>query len=335
MAAPVAGMVLWLERKHALEAWLTTARVLLPSYAMEERRPFAFTLSHSISPLLPLVLLWLVCVVLRGPEWPRFERVLLATGAAVNLAALLAQGKALPYQRYPMMALLLPLIAVDLMTAWRKRGAVRYVAWAGLCCGCMVLAPLALVKVIRFDARPQEFDAMLSADLRNLQAGELSGRVQCLDTIQDCLPTLYTMRLLPATGMLGDVALFGPSDQPVVGATRRRFFDEVKAKPPLVFIVVSGLFLDGTSGYRKLDAWPEFAQWLNAHYKLEVERTPPHIIRWWSRPQPPAGYRIYLEKPATAIEKPAARSGEAEDGSDAPLRGGIRPFYRVSAHFTR
>jgi Dolichyl-phosphate-mannose-protein mannosyltransferase len=307
MAAPVAGMVLWLERKHAFGAWLATARVLLPSYAMQERRPFSFTLSHSISPLLPLVLLWLLCVVLRGPEWPRFERVLLATGAAVNLAALLAQGKALPYQRYPMMALLLPLIAVDLMTACRKRGAVRCVAWAGLCCGCMVLAPLALVKVNRFDARPQEFDAMLAADLRNLHAAELNGRVQCLDTIQDCLPTLYTMRLLPATGMLGDVGLFGPSDQPVVGATRRRFFDEVKAKPPLVFIVVSGLFLDGTSGYRKLDAWPEFAEWLNAHYKLEVERTPPHLIRWWSRPQAPAGYRIYVEKPATAIEKSASQ----------------------------
>jgi hypothetical protein len=171
----------------------------------------------------------------------------------------------------------------------------------------MVLAPLSLVKVNRFDARPQEFDAMLAADLRNLHAGELSGRVQCLDTIQDCLPTLYTMRLLPATGMLGDVALFGPSDQLVVGATRRRFFDEVKAKPPLVFIVVSGLFLDGTSGYRKLDAWPEFAQWLNAHYKLEVQRTPVHMIRWWSRPQAPAGYRIYVEQPAAAIEKPASQ----------------------------
>jgi dolichyl-phosphate-mannose-protein mannosyltransferase len=305
MAVPVAGMVLWLERKHALGAWLTTERVLLPAYAMQERRPFGFTLSHSISPLLPLVLLWLLCVALRGPGWPRFERALLATGAAVNLLALLAQGKALPYQRYPMMAFLLPLIALDLTTAWRKRGAARYVAWTGLCCGCMVLAPLALVKVHRFDARTQEFDAMLAADLRNLHAGELSGRVQCLDTIQDCLPTLYTLRLLPATGTLGDVELFGPSDRPVVAAARRRFLHEVEAKPPLVFIVVSGLFLDDTSGYRKLDAWPEFAEWLNAHYRLEVERAPTRMVRWWSRPQAPAGYRIYIEKPAATIEKPA------------------------------
>jgi hypothetical protein len=296
MAAPVSGMLLWLERKHALAAWLTKERMLLPSYAMQERRPFGFTLSHSISPLLPLVLLWLLCIVLRGPSWPRFERLLIATGAAVNLAALLAQGKALPYQRYPMLAFLLPLIALDLTTAWRRRGAVRYVAWAGICCGCMVLAPLTLVKVHRFDGRPQEFDAMLAADLGTLHAGELSGRVQCLDTIQDCLPTLYTLRLLPATGTLGDVELFGSPKEAAVAASRRQFLREVETKPPLVFIVVSGFFLDGASGYRKLDAWPEFAQWLNAHYTLQVERTPPHLVRWWSRPQPPAGYRIYVRK---------------------------------------
>jgi hypothetical protein len=306
MAAPVAGMLMWLERKHALEAWLMTQRVLLPSYAMQERRPFAFTLSHSISPLLPLVLLWLVCVVLRGPAWPHFERLLIATGAALNLVALLVQGKALPYQRYPMLAFLLPLIALDLMTAWRRRGVVRCVACAGVCCGCLVLAPLALVRVHRFVAEPQEFDAMLAADLRNLHAGNLSGRVQCLDTIQDCLPTLYTLRLLPATGMLGDVNLFGPSGQAVVETSRRRFLHDVETKPPLVFIVVSGFFLDGTSGYRKLDAWPEFEQWLNAHYTLEVERTPPHLVRWWSRPQLPAGYRIYLFEPAAALWEPAA-----------------------------
>jgi hypothetical protein len=304
MASPVAGMLLWLERKHALGAWITTQRVLLPSYAMQERRPFGFTLSHSISPLLPLVLLWLLwlfCVGLRGPSlWPRFERLLLATGAALNLLALLAQGKALPYQRYPMLAFLLPLIALDLTTAWgkEKRAAVRAVAWAGICCGCLVLAPLALIKVNRFVAKPQEFDAMLAADLGSLKAHDLSGRVQCLDTIQDCLPTLYTLHLLPATGTLGDVNLFGPSGRPVVEMSRRRFLQEVEAKPPLVFIVVSGFFLDGTSGYRKLDAWPAFEQWLNDHYTLEVERTPLHPVRWWSRPQPPAGYRIYLLKQA-------------------------------------
>jgi hypothetical protein len=90
--------------------------------------------------------------------------------------------------------------------------------------------------------------------------------------------------------------LFGSPKEAAVAASRRQFLREVETKPPLVFIVVSGFFLDGASGYRKLDAWPEFAQWLNAHYTLHVERTPPHLVRWWSRPQPPAGYRIYVRK---------------------------------------
>jgi hypothetical protein len=92
----------------------------------------------------------------------------------------------------------------------------------------------------------------------------------------------------------------------VVTALRRQFLHSVETKPPLVFIVVSGLFLDGTSGYRKLDAWPEFEQWLHAHYSLKVERTPPHLVRWWSRPQQPARYRIYIWSPAAAICTPAA-----------------------------
>jgi hypothetical protein len=56
------------------------------------------------------------------------------------------------------------------------------------------------------------------------------------------------------------------------------------------------LFLDGASGYRKLDAWPALKQWLDANYTLETERKPQQPVRWWSRAQPPAGYRIYIWK---------------------------------------
>jgi hypothetical protein len=303
MAVPLACMLLWLEHKHALDAWVAVERVFLPYYASQERRGFGFTLSHSISPLLALVLFWLLCAALRGPAWPRFERLVVATAAILSLAALLAQGKALPYQRYPMMAFLLPLIALDLTTAWSRGGSgrrlARCVALGGLCCGCLVLAPLALVKVHRFDARPQEFDAMLTADLSRVDGG-LGGRVQCLDGIQECLPTLYSMRLLPATGMLSDQTLFDSGKGSAVQILRQRFEREVTARPPLVFVVVSGFSLDSVKGYQKLEAWPAFERWLNANYTLRVERTPPHLVRWWGRAQQPAGYRLYVLKPGTA-----------------------------------
>jgi hypothetical protein len=308
MAVPPMCMLLWLRSKGALAAWVAMERFLLPNYATQERRPFGFTLSHSISPLLALVLFWLLCVALRGPAWPRFERLLLATAALLSLAGLLAQGKGLPYQRYPMMAFLLPLIALDLTTAWNGRGSgrpvARYAALGGLCCGCLVLAPLALVKVHRFDATPQEFDAMLTADLRRVPA-DLSGRVQCLDTIQECLPTLYSMRLLPATGILTDQPLLDAVNGPAVEILRERFAREVTARPPLVFVVVSGFFLDGVKGYQKLEAWPAFDRWLSANYTLTVERMPTHLVRWWGRAQQPAGYRLYVLKPrAAAVQIP-------------------------------
>jgi hypothetical protein len=149
-----------------------------------------------------------------------------------------------------------------------------------------------VVKVHRFDARPQEFDAMLTADLRRVD-GDLSGRVQCLDAIQECLPTLYSMDLLPATGMLSDQPLFDAAKRPAV------------ERPPLVFVVVSGFSLDSVKGYQKLEQWPAFERWLNANYTLIVERTPPHLVRWWGRAQQPAGYRLYVLKPgAAATEMP-------------------------------
>jgi hypothetical protein len=296
MAVPLAAMLLWLGHKHSLDAWLATQRVLLPYYASLERRPLSFTLMHSIAPLLSLVLLWLLCVVLRGPAWPRFERWLVIVAVLLNLLSFLVQGKALPYQRYPMLAFLLLLIGLDLTTAWRasdemQRKSARYIALVGLAYGCLVMAPRALIRIHRFVAKPQEFDAMLAEDLRHV-GGDLNRRVQCIDTINDCLPTLDTMQLEPATDVLSDLYLFGPEKQPAVLRLRQRFLDTVEARPPAAFVVVSGFFLEGVSGYQKLDTWPVFEQWLHAHYTLAAERTPPHPVRWWGRPLPPARRRV-------------------------------------------
>jgi Dolichyl-phosphate-mannose-protein mannosyltransferase len=309
MAVPLAAMLLWLAHKHALDAWLATERVLLPYYASLDRQSLGHSLAHSISPLEPLAGLWLLCVMLRGPVWLRFERVLIAAAVLLSLLALLAQAKPLPYQRYPLLAFLLLLIGLDLTTAWRARGGVkrnmpRYIALAGLGYGCLVMAPRALLRIHHFVAQPQEFDAMLAADLRQV-GGDLNRRVQCIDTINECLPTLDTMRLEPATGVLYDLYLFGPEKQPAVVQVRQRLLNAVEARPPAVFVVVSGFFLEGMSGYQKLDTWPAFEQWLNAHYTLAAERMPPHLVRWWGRPQPPSGYRLYvLKPPAAALEIP-------------------------------
>jgi hypothetical protein len=264
--------------------------------------------------------------------------MLLATAAAVSLAGLLAQGKALPYQRYPFLAFLLGLMATDLATAWSAgrpgstgtpagattatgataaTGARRAAAWtglAGLAAGVLVLAPLSLARVHRFVARPEAMDALLTADLLRLndpgqgpgqgsgqgndlgriRRGRLSGRVQCLDSIEDCLAVLDRLELLPATPVLGDQALLDPRPLPAVALVRRRFLAAVADRPPLVIVVVSGYALETADGYRKLDRWPALAAWLTGHYTLVAERRPPGELRWWSRPRPQPGYRLYV-----------------------------------------
>jgi uncharacterized protein YqgC (DUF456 family) len=300
MAVPLGAMLLWLAHKGAWQAWIATERLILPYYALMDRRPLGFTFSHSISPLAALVVLWIVCLLLRGPQWPWFERLLVATAIVVNLAGLLAQGKALPYQRYPMLVFLLLLIALDLSTTFERQDArgraSRWAAIVGLCCGCFVIAPIALARVHRFVGKRQELDAMLAADLRRVNGGNISGRVQCLDTVQDCLPTLDRMGVLPANAVLADQALFDARHAPAVEIERSRFERAVTAQPPLAIVAVSGYFLDSGSGYRKLETWPAFQRWLEANYTLAVERTSAGEIRWWSRPQQEPGYRLYVLK---------------------------------------
>ena len=146
---------------------------------------------------------------------------------------------------------------------------------------------------------------MLEADLHRLHV-DRDREVQCLDGIQECMPTLYAMRLLPATGTLYDIYLFGDGRQPAVQWAREQFMAQMQANPPAALVVVSGFFLEQESGYQKLANWPAFASDLNQNYSLSVERRPPHLVRWWSRPQAPAGYRIYLRRQrAEALPDPA------------------------------
>jgi nicotinic acid mononucleotide adenylyltransferase len=104
------------------------------------------------------------------------------------------------------------------------------------------------------------------------------------------------MQLLPATPLLADQALFDRRRQRAVEMLRRRFEQAVTARPPLVFVAVSGYFLNGGDGYRKLERWPAFQRWLAAHYTLAVERPSAGEVRWWNRTQPEPGYRLYVLK---------------------------------------
>ena len=311
LVAPAVALA-FLLRQRALGAFLESFRGIVPYYAGLGHRPLGFVLLHSISPLQPLVLLWLAVLTLgagsfdRTRDWTRnltrdWERNCLLAGALFGLAACVGQQRALPYYRYPLLAFLLPLLALDLTstlesdaTRTLRSRAARTLAIAALCFGGFFLAPQSAVLIHRYRWWETDFIASLEHNLNVLGGPALSGRIQCIDSISGCGTVLYRMRLMPATGVLSDFLLFGPASAPIVRQTRAQFSAALLAHPPQVIVVTSYLHLDGLDAYLKLNRWPSFEAWLAANYTLQTEWSPSRTARWWSREEAPASYRIYV-----------------------------------------
>ena len=299
--APLAGTAAVLAWLHALGPLVADARSTMLYHAALARRPIGFLLLHSVAPLLPLIALALVVAILERRRWLTLEGAALAAGMGVGLFSYLAQGKGYPYQRYPLMALLLLAIGIALFCALRGQRIVRGLGYAGLAFGILYVAPKSVWMAAHYDWRNTDILPLLEQDLDHLGGPALSGRVQCLDTNGGCYNALYRQRLVESTGLLYDEFLFNQDRGGVVAASRAAFLKAVEAHPPKVFVVVDYLFPSGPAGFGKLERWPEFEQYLQADYVLYAERRATRTIDWWSRPHAPRAYRLYVRKePATA-----------------------------------
>ena len=297
----------FLLRERALAAFFANLHGLVLYYSGLGHRPLGFLLLHSISPLLPLVLLWLAVLALRRRpmDW---ERAALLCGALFGLVSYLVQARGFPYYRYTLLIFLLPLMAMDFTQAlqtqlsdlWRTTAHIRrikaaqWLALAALAFGGFFLAPQSAVLIHRYRWWETDFISSLEQNLDALGGQRLSGHIQCIDSISGCGNVLYRMRLEPANGLLVDFPLFGEDDVPFVQQTRARFFAAMNATPPKVLVVTSALYVDGPGEYRKLDRWPAFQSFLAEDYTLETEWSPIRTARWWSREETPASYRIYV-----------------------------------------
>jgi hypothetical protein len=313
LVAPGVALI-FLLRERALAAFIANLHGLVLYYSGLGHRPLGFLLLHSISPLLPLVLLWLAVLALRQQpmDWERaalgWERAALGFGALFGLVSYLVQARGFPYYRYTLLIFLLPLMAVDFTQAsqtqlsdlWRttahirRNKAAQWLALAALAFGGFFLAPQSAVLIHRYRWWETDFISSLEQNLGALGGQRLSGHIQCIDSISGCGNMLYRMRLEPANGLLVDFPLFGADDVPFVRQTRERFAAAMNTSPPQVLVVSSALYVDGPGDYRKLDRWPAFQSFLADEYTLETEWSPSRTARWWSREETPAGYRIYV-----------------------------------------
>jgi hypothetical protein len=298
---PLVALV-FLVQQHAVAAFWAGLHGMVPYYASLGHRPMGYLLLHCISPLMPLVAMWFAVL---GLGWPRvnLERALLSCGVAFGLLSYLVQARGFPYYRYPLLAFLLPLMAMDFAesmdqvgaAAWRSKAAGA-VAIAAVLVGGLFLGPQSAVLVHRYRWWETDFNSSLEASLNRLGGSRLSGNVQCVDSISGCGTTLYRMRLIPASGVLLDFPLFGDAAAPFVERSREEFRGAVMERPPEAIVVSSALYVDGPGDYRKLDRWPEMEDFLVRDYRLDTDWKPARTERWWSREELGPGYRIYVRR---------------------------------------
>lgn len=292
---PIAAVLIFLGYERSLAAFWTMMLGLMRFHASLAHRSLGFLLLHSISPLLPLIFPWLYLVI-RTRCWRSSEHATLLVAIVWGLFSYCVQGKGYPYHRYPLLAFLLLSMAILFSTACHRKGFDRILGAAALLTGVLVIAPSSAIMASRYDWRNQEFITMLQSDLNQLGGVSLSNHVQCMDTTAGCINTLYRMKLMQSTGFLYDCYFFPPGQNEVTEQLRERFWKELLANPPRIFIVSNQLCWGQTKGYDKLSRWPQLNLYIADNYILFKERTPPDPVRWWSRVQAPLGYRVYLHK---------------------------------------
>jgi hypothetical protein len=292
LMAPIAVVGAFLISYHSLDSFWYLLHVELPFYQGLERIPWPKMLRLIATASVQTVALIALAIALMKRDWWNWEGKLLVAGILFGIASYLAQRKAFPYHRYPMLAFLFLWAGLQIITALRARGIVRTLAMAGV--GFVViLAPIYVNRAVRKVWDPKYSDS-LAADLSQLGGGALSGHVQCIDTPADCDATLYQMRLVQSTGLFYDYLIFGSNQQRVIRDARATFWQQFQRNTPQVLIVGAGLYPHGR-GYSKLASWPLFQQELANHYILYQDR---------SFPFAEAGvraYRIYVEKNRTQI----------------------------------
>ena len=250
LIAPAIAL-LFLIREHALRAFFAGFHGIVPYYASLGHRPLSYILVHSVSPIISLVILWIAVLALdRATLLPTLNslhfdlvRPLLWIGVLFGLINCVVQARALPYYRYPLLAFLLPLMALDFSTAVQGRSfsslrvqTVRTLAAAAILVGSLFLAPQSAILIHRYRWWETDFLTSLEDNLNRLGGQRLSGHVQCIDSVSGCGTVLYRMRLEPATGVLSDFLLFGGvsdgSETPPVVRDTRAVFSAAMARAP-------------------------------------------------------------------------------------------------------
>jgi hypothetical protein len=269
---PSLAVLLFLMHFHALQPFLVLLHTLIPYHRSNGNLPIHILLFRWLYWMFyPLAIATLVLAFSWGRA--RILRVTLLTfGFLCGWFAYLYQGKGWTYHGSTAMLFLIVLTAVLAATSRRPRLAAVAIALASL--APALYFPVSIYRHSRFTNYALE--QSLTNELNSLGGPALSHHVQCLDWNAGCLNVLYRMQLVQSTGFIYDYYLFPAHPAAATATQQTNFLAVVQAAPPRVIIITSHDW-PAFQGFNKLDRWPQFEQWLNAHYTLAdvlSERTP-------------------------------------------------------------
>ena len=293
---PLSIMVAWLVRWHSTRAFVDMLQHSVRFHASLGHLGYGTLVAHLTSQTLLLILGALVLVPVSLKLFKNWEHSALLVGSLTGAFCYLVQGKGYSYQRYPFEIFTLLLVALVLTNALQKAGWPRAVAALTILYGCFVLAPVSTAKALAYNGAQNDFGKMLQQDLSSLGGSALDGKIQCLDTFAGCLRVLYEMRLVQSTGLMYNKFLFNPDKNGVVAASRERFLNQIRQKPPSVFVVTDQVYPNGHPNLDKTLKWPLLAEELRKNYVVFAERHPTQMQVWEGKPLLPSAYRIYVHK---------------------------------------
>ena len=273
----------------SLAPFLSLERRVIPYYSSFTPAPWSFVFRKSLP--LPFLFFVPVAVLLAIVNRGRANWEIWAVRAGVFLSALayFVQRKGYLYHHYPLMAFVLLWFGLECAIAIQAKGWLRNFGVAGLAIAVLVVLPPKVRELRHGRGYSNPFASQLQVDLQRLGGSSLQNRVQCLDLVSGCYGALYRLGLVQSTGFMGDLAFFGRDDGDVVPWSRQIFWDDMHNNPPQV-IVLSNQWFGQPYSFDKLNAWPQFRDYLNSAYTLDVSRNVGDVYGYV------LAYRIYVRK---------------------------------------
>lgn len=257
---------------NSLGPFLFTLRQIIPYYSSQAHPTWGYMFENCLpAPFLFMVPAAVLLAILnRGRA--NWEIWAIRVGFVLGALSYFAQHKGYTYHRYLLMEFALLWFAIECAIAIKARGWRRDLGVLCLAVAVFVVLPPKVNRLRHERHNSNPLADQLQADLQRLGGSSLQYRVQCFDEVTGCYSALFRLGLMPPTGFTGDLQFFGPDDGHIVPYYRKMFWDDIHANPPKV-IVLSSEWFGTTYSFDKLNAWPEFRDYLNSNYTMDASHS--------------------------------------------------------------